>query len=87
MNLWHLTISAYTVAEGEIECQNAVVEGSFSGKIKVSDLMIVQESASIEGDVFTEKLQVEPGAIYNVKCVMGGQQIKAQVEKPVQAGK
>jgi len=73
--------------EGEIECQNAVIEGNFNGKIRVSELMIVQESARIEGDVLTEKLQVEPGAIYNVKCVMGGQQIKSPVEKPVQAGK
>ena len=72
--------------EGEITCQNAVIEGIFKGKVTVGELMIVQESARIEGDVFTEKLQVEPGAIYNVKCVMGGQQIKAPKEKPVQAG-
>lgn len=71
--------------EGEINCENAVIEGEFKGEIKVSDLMIVQDTARIEGDVFTEKLQVEPGAIYNVKCTMGGQQIKASKEKPSQA--
>ena len=69
--------------EGEIKCQNAVIEGEFKGSIEVSELMIVEESARIEGDVFTDKLQVEPGAIYNVKCVMGGQQIKTQ--KPLTA--
>jgi len=72
--------------EGEIKCENAVVEGTFSGKIHVGELMIVMETARIDGDVFTEKLQVEPGAIYNVKCTMGGQQIRSGKEKPVQAG-
>jgi len=72
--------------EGDINCENAVIEGSFSGQLKVSELLIVQESAKIDGNVFTEKLQVEPGALYNVKCTMGGQQIKAAKEKPVQAG-
>ena len=74
------------MVDGEIICNNAVIEGVFKGTIKVSELMIVQESAKIEGDVFTEKLQVEPGAIYNVTCTMGGQQIKSSKEKPVAAG-
>ena len=74
------------MVDGEIKCQNAVIEGTFKGKIEVAELMVVQESAKVEGDVFTDKLQVEPGAIYNVKCTMGGQQIKASKEKPVQAG-
>jgi len=72
--------------DGEIKCQNAVIEGVFKGKIEVGELMIVLETAKVEGDVFTDKLQVEPGAIFNVKCTMGGQQIKANKEKPVQAG-
>lgn len=72
--------------DGEIKCQNAVIEGVFKGKIEVGELMIVLETAKVEGDVFTDKLQVEPGAIFNVKCTMGGQQIKANREKPVQAG-
>lgn len=78
-------IGAKGKIEGEIKCENAVIEGVFKGKIVVGDLMIVQESARIEGDVFTEKLQVEPGAIYNVKCTMGGQQIKSAKNKPLQA--
>ena len=72
--------------DGEIKCQNAVIEGKFKGKVEVSELMIVQDSAKVEGDVLTDKLQVEPGAMFNVKCIMGGQQIKASKDKPVQAG-
>ncbi len=63
--------------EGEINCQNAVIEGSFQGKINVKELLNVREKANIQGDVITNKLLVQPGAIYNVTCSMGGQTIKA----------
>jgi len=57
--------------EGEIRCQNAVIEGQFSGEIIVKELLIVKEQASIHGDVTTNKLIVNAGAIYNVNSHMG----------------
>ena len=63
--------------EGEINCQNAVIEGKFQGKLNVKELLNVRENANIQGDVVTDKLLVQPGAIYNVNCSMGGQTIKA----------
>lgn len=63
--------------DGEITCENAVIEGKFSGKLKVKDLLNVREHANIQGDVQTDKLLVQPGAVYNVTCSMGGQTIKA----------
>ncbi len=71
--------------EGEIKCENAIIEGVFSGNIHVDNLLIVLATAKIDGDVFTEKLQVEPGAIFNVKCIMGGQQLKVNKEKQADA--
>jgi len=68
--------------EGEIKCENAIIEGVFSGIIRVEQLLVVLATARIDGDVYTEKLQVEPGAIFNVKCIMGGQQLKVNKEKP-----
>ena len=62
--------------DGEIKCQNAVIEGTFSGNITVTDLLNVRETANIQGDVVTSKLLVQPGAVYNVSCSMGGQKIK-----------
>lgn len=63
--------------DGEIKCQNAVIEGRFSGKIEIEELLNVRENANIQGDVKTNKLLVQPGAVYNVSCAMGGQTIKA----------
>jgi cytoskeletal protein CcmA (bactofilin family) len=58
---------------GEVTCENAVIEGRFEGILVVGDVLHVKESAKIEGDVTTQKLVVQPGSIFNVKCKMGAQ--------------
>jgi len=58
------------VVEGEIRCQNAVVEGKFDGLLEVKELLNVRESAVINGDVSTGKLIVQPGGVFNVVCKM-----------------
>ena len=59
--------------EGEIQCNNAVVEGKFEGILTVSDTLQVREKATITGDITTDKLIVQAGAVFNVTCRMGGQ--------------
>lgn len=58
--------------EGEVKCKNAVIEGKFEGTLKVDELLNVKEQAHINGDVSTGKLVVQPGAVFNVSCNMGG---------------
>jgi len=57
--------------KGNVTCQNAVIEGRFDGNLKVQELLNVRETANITGDIFTDKLIVQSGAIYNVNCQMG----------------
>ena len=57
--------------EGEIKCENAVIEGRFEGNLSVTDLLNVRETAYIQGDVRTNKLIVQSGAVFNVGCKMG----------------
>lgn len=57
--------------EGEVTCQNAVVEGTFDGNITVRALLNIRESAKVSGDVTTDKLIVQSGAVFNVTCHMG----------------
>jgi len=56
---------------GDVQCENAVIEGRFEGVLLVSDALHVKETAHVEGDVATQKLIVQPGSIFNVKCKMG----------------
>ncbi|MCO6488841.1 MAG: polymer-forming cytoskeletal protein [Phaeodactylibacter sp.] len=58
--------------EGEIRCQNAVIEGKFEGNLHVTELLNVRETAAISGEVVTSKLIVQSGATFNVTCSMGG---------------
>lgn len=58
--------------DGEIRCQNAVIEGTFEGVLQVSELLNIREAAKVSGEVATEKLIVQSGAAFNVTCTMGG---------------
>jgi cytoskeletal protein CcmA (bactofilin family) len=56
--------------DGEVKCQNAMIEGKMIGKLRVAELLSVKETAEIVGDVVTGKLLVQPGAVFNVTCNM-----------------
>ena len=56
---------------GEVFCKNAVIEGSFDGVLNVDELLNVRETAKVDGDVRTNKLIIQSGAVFNVSCVMG----------------
>lgn len=58
------------VVEGEIRCQNAVIEGRFKGMLFVSELLNVRETAEVDGEITTNKLLVQSGAKFNVACHM-----------------
>ena len=51
------------VVDGEIVCQNAVVEGTFTGKIRVKELLNIRENATVQGEIRYSKLIVQPGAV------------------------
>lgn len=65
------------VVDGEVDCQNAIIEGKFTGNLKVSELLNIKENASISGDIVTDKLNIQAGAAFNGNCSMGGQSIKS----------
>lgn len=76
--------------KGTLQGTDAYFEGKFSGKLALSDTLTLKASAHIEGEVVVGKLAVEPGATFNVTCVMkgtvkemnnGGQQQQSKTEK------
>ena len=66
-------IGASGSIEGDIKCQNAVIEGYFKGNIQVSELLIVRETAEVTGDIYTNKLTVQAGANFNGSIKMSSQ--------------
>jgi len=57
---------------GIIDCANADIEGTFSGKLIVDQILSLKGTADISGDVIMGKLSVEPGAVFNATCAMKG---------------
>lgn len=65
-----VVIGAKGAVNGTIECANADIEGTFSGKLFVTELLSLKASANITGEVFIAKLSVEPNVIFNATCSM-----------------
>lgn len=56
--------------KGEIKCKNSDIEGQLIGKIVVEELLALKRTSSINGDIVTDKLAIEPGAAFTGKCDM-----------------
>lgn len=67
-----LVLGSSGSVDGEVVCQNADLSGSLKGKIEVSELLSLKATAKLNGDIFTNKIAVEPGASFSGSCSMGG---------------
>jgi cytoskeletal protein CcmA (bactofilin family) len=58
--------------KGNLTCEDADVEGKIIGRLNINNTLSLKATAFIEGDVVAGKLAVEPGATFNVSCIMKG---------------
>ena len=67
---------------GIINCSNADISGSVSGKIEVNEVLSLMSESLIQGDIITGKLSVEEGAQVEASISMkSGKQLKAVESK------
>lgn len=57
---------------GEVKCKHFDVEGAMEGKAFVTELMSLRSKSKILGDISTNKLAIEPGAVFSGGCDMSG---------------
>jgi len=69
--------------EGDVQCENALIEGSFKGNLKVRNTLHIKENAKVDGDISTDKLIVDQGAEFNVTCNMGTSPSQAKTEQRI----
>ena len=67
-----VVIGTSGVVKGTINSKEAEIEGHIKGKLMVEELLSLRANAKVEGEVFTAKLSVEPGASFNATCDMTG---------------
>ncbi len=65
-----LIIGQNGYVEGEIKAKVGDISGKIKGKMFVSDLVILRETSDFNGDLTTDKLVIEEGAVFNGTCSM-----------------
>jgi cytoskeletal protein CcmA (bactofilin family) len=66
-----LVLSPEGVVEGNIDAVQATIAGDVKGTVIARQLLHIQETGKVLGDIFTEKLIVQLGAFFSGNCRMG----------------
>lgn len=69
------------IVDGDVTCENALIEGKFDGTLVVRDMLQVRSNASISGDISYGKLEVDAGAEINGTCNMLNSAVKNKKQK------
>jgi cytoskeletal protein CcmA (bactofilin family) len=59
------------VVQGDIEGQQADVQGKVTGKLQIKELLNLRGDAIVRGNIHAGKLQIEPSVTFNGQCHMG----------------
>ena len=71
-----LVIGEKGLIKGSVECQNAEIMGKLDGKINVKYALALRATSSLQGEISTSTLVIEPNAMFNGTCKMGSEEKK-----------
>lgn len=54
--------------DGTLEAENAEIAGKIKGKVTIKELLVLKQTAKIEGDINTNLLIIEKGAQFKGNC-------------------
>ena len=57
--------------EGEVYCNTGIISGEINAKITSKELLTLRSTAKVTGEIVTNQLAIEPGAIFTGQCSMG----------------
>ncbi len=66
-----VVVGAGGSVEGEIKSQNADIYGTLKGNVTVQEMIFLKSTANLLGDITTNKIVIEAGAIFKGRCNMG----------------
>ncbi len=58
------------IIQGDIHAENADVFGTVNGNVLAKDLTCLKAKCTVNGDINTTRLQIEPNATFNGQCKM-----------------
>jgi cytoskeletal protein CcmA (bactofilin family) len=77
-----LVIGEKGLIKGSVECQNAEIMGKLDGKINVKYALALRATSSLQGEISTSTLVIEPNAMFNGICSMA-----SKSQEPLAKGK
>ena len=75
-----IVIGSEGQVQGDIIGQQADISGKVTGKIQAADMLQLREKATVTGDIYAGKLQIEPTATFNGSCHMGANIVELNAE-------
>lgn len=63
---------------GNMECQNAVIDGAVKGDVTITENIVLKEHAIVKGSIKAASLHISPGAIIDGSCVLTNQEYDAK---------
>lgn len=67
--------------DGDLDCQMADVMGRIKGNIRTREMLSLRGDATVTGDIFAARLQVEPTANFNGRCYMNSNVVEMQQDE------
>ncbi len=58
--------------KGDLSCYESEILGKLEGNVRVDQLLVLKDKAVIHGDIFTNRIQIEEGAIFEGQCKVYG---------------
>ncbi|MCB0696627.1 MAG: polymer-forming cytoskeletal protein [Chitinophagaceae bacterium] len=75
------------IIQGDLHATNADVFGTVNGNVIAKDLLCLKAKSTVNGNVNTKRLQIEPNATFNGQCKMTSDQVsggKSMSDKKVE---
>jgi cytoskeletal protein CcmA (bactofilin family) len=64
-----ITISEGATLKAEVDGRKIIVLGKIEGNVKASESIELVSSAQVFGDITTDKISIEEGAVFTGKCI------------------
>jgi cytoskeletal protein CcmA (bactofilin family) len=65
-----IVLGESAIIQGDVHVANADIFGTVNGNVTVEDLLSLKSKCTINGNLSTARLQIEPNAVFNGKCSM-----------------
>ena len=69
------------VIKGDVVAASAIIAGEVEGTLQVDEMLELRATARVKGEISTNKLTIEPGAVFNGSCDMSGGALASKMQQ------